>query len=42
MMDVVKIGFQGESGSYSEIAALRFFSNFKSNLIPFQIFSGPI
>jgi prephenate dehydratase len=38
MMDVVKIGFQGESGSYSEIAALRFFSNFKSNLIPFRSF----
>ena len=38
MMDIVKIGFQGESGSYSEIAALRFFSNFKSSLIPFRSF----
>jgi prephenate dehydratase len=38
MMDVVKIGFQGESGSYSEIAALRFFSNFKSSLVPFRSF----
>lgn len=38
MIETVKIGFQGEQGSYSEIAALRFFSNFKSNLIPFRSF----
>ena len=38
MMDIVKIGFQGESGSYSEIAALRFFSSFKSSFIPFRSF----
>src|SRR5919107_3475531 len=35
---IVKIGFQGEQGSYSETAALRFFSNFKLNLIPFRTF----
>ena len=33
-----KIGFQGELGSYSEIAALRFFSNSQSNFIPFRSF----
>jgi prephenate dehydratase len=38
MMDILKIGFQGESGSYSEIAALSFFSNFKSRFIPFRSF----
>lgn len=38
MMDILKIGFQGESGSYSEIAALKFFSNFKSCFIPFRSF----
>ncbi len=36
MMDIVKIGFQGESGSYSEIAALRYFSNLKPSFIPFR------
>ena len=34
----VKIGFQGEQGSYSETAALRFFSNLKLNLSPFRTF----
>ena len=38
MMDIVKIGFQGESGSYSEIAALRYFSNLKPSFIPFRSF----
>jgi prephenate dehydratase len=38
MMDIEKIGFQGELGSYSEIAALRFFSNSQSNFIPFRSF----
>jgi prephenate dehydratase len=38
MMDIVKIGFQGEPGSYSEIAAFTFFSNFKSCFIPFRSF----
>ena len=33
-----KIGFQGELGSYSEIAALRFFSNSQANFIPFRSF----
>jgi len=37
-MDNVKVGFQGESGSYSELAALRFFSNLKSKFIPFRSF----
>ena len=35
---IVKIGFQGEQGSYSETAALRFFSNLKLNLSPFRTF----
>lgn len=34
----MKIGFQGESGSYSEIAAFRYFSNIQSELIPFRSF----
>jgi prephenate dehydratase len=38
MIDIEKIGFQGELGSYSEIAALRFFSNSQSNFIPFRSF----
>lgn len=38
MIENIKIGFQGEHGSYSEIAALRFFSNFKPNLFPFRSF----
>ena len=38
MIDIEKIGFQGESGSYSEIAALRFFSNSQANFIPFRSF----
>jgi prephenate dehydratase len=38
MTETLKIGFQGEQGSYSEIAALRFFFNCESNLIPFRSF----
>lgn len=38
MRKIVKIGFQGESGSYSEIAALRYFSNIQSEFIPFRSF----
>lgn len=38
MIDIEKIGFQGELGSYSEIAALRFFSNSQANFIPFRSF----
>ncbi|HLL61223.1 MAG TPA: prephenate dehydratase domain-containing protein, partial [Candidatus Nitrosocosmicus sp.] len=34
----MKIGFQGESGSYSEIAAFRYFSNIRSEFIPFRSF----
>src|ERR671921_198421 len=38
MIDIEKIGFQGELGSYSEIAALRYFSNIQSEFIPFRSF----
>jgi prephenate dehydratase len=38
MIDIEKIGFQGELGSYSEIAALRFFSNSQASFIPFRSF----
>ena len=38
MIDSEKIGFQGELGSYSEMAALRFFSNYQANFIPFRSF----
>jgi prephenate dehydratase len=38
MIGIEKIGFQGELGSYSEIAALRFFSNSQTNFIPFRSF----
>jgi prephenate dehydratase len=38
MRQIVKIGFQGELGSYSEIAAFRYFSNIESKFIPFRSF----
>src|SRR5919107_732808 len=38
MREIVKIGFQGELGSYSEIAAFRYFSNTQSQFIPFRSF----
>ncbi|MDQ4073002.1 MAG: prephenate dehydratase [Thermoproteota archaeon] len=34
----MKVGYQGETGSYSEIAAIKFFANFKSTFIPFKSF----
>jgi prephenate dehydratase len=38
MIKVVKIGFQGESGSYSEIAGFRYFSDVHPEFIPFRSF----
>ncbi len=38
MRKIVKIGFQGELGSYSEIAAFRYFPNIQSEFIPFRSF----
>src|SRR5919112_3556377 len=38
MIGIEKIGFQGELGSYSEIAAFRYFSNSQSQFIPFRSF----
>jgi prephenate dehydratase len=38
MSDTLKVGYQGETGSYSEIAAIKFFANSKSTFIPFKSF----
>lgn len=38
MKEILRIGFQGEPGSYSEISAIRYFTNFDCEQVPFKSF----